>query len=128
MQTPRRRTETLTAAQPLAPPLWSLNDVIPKSCTVFAVQADGGEVRTVEGLEQGGELHPIQQAFTEKHGLQCGFCTPGMMMTGAALLERNPDPDEAEVRRAISGNLCRCTGYVNIVESVRHAAEAMRGS
>ena len=105
-----------------------LDGVPVKSCTVFAVQADGGEVRTVEGLEQGGELHPIQQAFTEKHGLQCGFCTPGMMMTGAALLERNPDPDEAEVRRAISGNLCRCTGYVNIVESVRHAAEAMRGS
>ena len=99
-----------------------------KSCTLFAVQADGGEVRTVEGLEQGGELHPIQQAFTEKHGLQCGFCTPGMMLTGVALLESNPDPDEAEVRRAISGNLCRCTGYVNIVESVRHAAEAMRGS
>ncbi len=105
-----------------------LDGVPVKSCTVFAVQADGGEVQTVEGLEQGGELHPIQQAFTEKHGLQCGFCTPGMMMTGAALLERNPDPDEAEVRRAISGNLCRCTGYVNIVESVRHAAEAMRGS
>ena len=105
-----------------------LDGVPVKSCTVFAVQADGGEIRTVEGLEQGGELHPIQQAFTEKHGLQCGFCTPGMMMTGAALLESNPDPDEAEVRRAISGNLCRCTGYVNIVESVRHAAEAMRGS
>ena len=105
-----------------------LDGVPVKSCTLFAVQADGCEIRTVEGLEQGGELHPIQQAFTEKHGLQCGFCTPGMMLTGVALLESNPDPDEAEVRRAISGNLCRCTGYVNIVESVRHAAETMRGS
>ncbi len=105
-----------------------LDGVPVKSCTIFAVQADGGEIKTVEGLEQGGVLHPIQQAFMEKHGLQCGFCTPGMMLTGAALLERNPDPDEAEVRRAISGNLCRCTGYVNIVESVRHAAQTLRGS
>ena len=104
-----------------------LDGVPVKSCTVFAVQADGCEIRTVEGLEQGGALHPIQQAFTEQHGLQCGFCTPGMMLTGLALLEANPDPDEAEVRRAISGNLCRCTGYVNIVESVRHAARAMQG-
>ncbi len=105
-----------------------LDGVPVKSCTVFAVQADGCEIRTVEGLAQDGALHPIQQAFTEKHGLQCGFCTPGMMLTGLALLEDNPDPDEAEVRRAISGNLCRCTGYVNIVESVRHAAQAMQGS
>ncbi len=105
-----------------------LDGVPVKSCTLFAVQADGSEIKTVEGLEQGGVLHPIQQAFMEKHGLQCGFCTPGMMLTGAALLERNPDPDEAEVRRAISGNLCRCTGYVNIVESVRHAAQTLRGS
>ena len=88
-----------------------------KSCTVFAVQASGREVMTVEGLEQGGKLHPIQEAFTEEHGLQCGFCTPGMMMTGFAFLQNNPSPSDDEVRRAISGNLCRCTGYVNIVKA-----------
>jgi carbon-monoxide dehydrogenase small subunit len=97
-----------------------------KSCTVLAVQADGREVMTVEGLEQDGKLHPIQEGFHEEHGLQCGYCTPGMMMTGYALLQDNPDPDEAEIRHAISGNLCRCTGYVNIVKSVRHAAEKLR--
>jgi carbon-monoxide dehydrogenase small subunit len=97
-----------------------------KSCTIFAVQADGREVRTVEGLEQNGQLHPIQQAFWDEHGLQCGFCTPGMMMTSVALLEANPSPSEVEIRRAISGNLCRCTGYVNIVKSVQTAAERMR--
>jgi carbon-monoxide dehydrogenase small subunit len=97
-----------------------------KSCTVLAVQADGREVMTVEGLEQNGALHPIQEGFFQEHGLQCGYCTPGMMMTGYALLEDNPDPSEAEIRRAISGNLCRCTGYVNIVKSVQHAAQSLR--
>jgi aerobic carbon-monoxide dehydrogenase small subunit len=94
-----------------------------KSCTVLAVQADGRQVMTVEGLEQGGKLHPVQEAFQQEHGLQCGFCTPGMMMTSVALLQRNPEPSETEIRRAISGNLCRCTGYVNIVRSVKRASE-----
>ena len=94
-----------------------------KSCTVLAVQADGREVRTVEGLEQGGKLHPVQEAFTEKHALQCGFCTPGMLMTCSALLEANKRPSEEQIRRAISGNLCRCTGYLNIIKAVQHAAE-----
>jgi carbon-monoxide dehydrogenase small subunit len=97
-----------------------------KSCTVLAVQADGCRVRTVEGLEQGGKLHPVQEGFTEKHGLQCGYCTPGMMMTSVALLERNRSPSEQEIREAISGNLCRCTGYVNIVKAVQYAAEKLR--
>jgi carbon-monoxide dehydrogenase small subunit len=97
-----------------------------KSCTVLAVQADGCQVRTVEGLEQGGKLHPVQEGFTEKHGLQCGYCTPGMMMTSVALLERNRNPSEQEIREAISGNLCRCTGYVNIVKAVQYAAEKLR--
>src|SRR5207248_4093211 len=97
-----------------------------KSCTALAVQVDGREIRTVEGLEQGGGLHPIQQGFYQEHGLQCGFCTPGMMLTGVALLESNPDPSEEEVRWAISGNICRCTGYTNIVKAIRHAAGAMR--
>jgi carbon-monoxide dehydrogenase small subunit len=96
-----------------------------KSCTVLAVQADGREVMTVEGLEQDGKLHPIQEGFWQEHGLQCGFCTPGMLMTGYALLQRNADPSEAEIRQAISGNLCRCTGYVNIVKAVQHAAAAV---
>ena len=93
-----------------------------KSCTVLAVQADGRELMTVEGLEQAGKLDPIQDGFWQEHGLQCGYCTPGMMMTSYALLKRNPDPDEDEIRRAISGNLCRCTGYTNIVKSIQHAA------
>ncbi len=97
-----------------------------KSCTVLAVQADGRDMKTVEGLAENGTLHPIQEGFWEEHGLQCGFCTPGMMMTIYALLERNPDPSEAEIREAISGNLCRCTGYVNIVKAVEHAAAKMR--
>ena len=97
-----------------------------KSCTVLAVQADGLEIRTVEGLAESGNLHPIQEGFWDKHGLQCGYCTPGMMMTAVALLESNPDPDELEIRQAISGNLCRCTGYVNIVKSVQHAAAKLR--
>jgi len=96
-----------------------------KSCTVLAVQADGRSVSTVEGLEQGGKLHPIQEAFTEKHALQCGFCTPGMLMTCSALLEVNKKPTEQQIRQAISGNLCRCTGYLNIVKAVQHAAEKM---
>jgi len=99
-----------------------------KSCTVLAVQADGRSVNTVEGLEQGGKLHPMQEAFTEKHALQCGFCTPGMLMTTSALLERNKSPSEQEIRQAISGNLCRCTGYLNIVKAVQHAAEKMRAA
>jgi len=96
-----------------------------KSCTVLAVQADGRSVATVEGLEQAGKLHAVQQAFHEKHALQCGFCTPGMLMTTSALLERNKNPSELEIRQAISGNLCRCTGYLNIVKAVQHAAEKM---
>ncbi len=93
-----------------------------KSCTILAVQAEGKDIRTVEGLEQGGKLHPIQEGFIEKHGLQCGYCTPGMMMTCAALLEKNKDPSDLEIREAISGNLCRCTGYNNIVKAVQFAA------
>ncbi len=96
-----------------------------KSCTLFAVQAGGREVNTVEGLEQDGNLHPIQEAFTEEHGLQCGFCTPGMMMTGVAFLESNSSPSEGEIRKAISGNLCRCTGYVNIVKAYQSAAQKL---
>ena len=98
-----------------------------KSCTVLAVQADGCSVATVESLEQGGKLHAVQEAFTEKHALQCGFCTPGMLMTTSALLERNKKPSEQQIREAISGNLCRCTGYLNIVKAVQHAAEKMHG-
>ena len=97
-----------------------------KSCTIFAVQANGREVNTVESLEQDGALHPIQQAFTEEHGLQCGFCTPGMMMTGVTFLQDNPDPSDDEIRAGISGNLCRCTGYVNIVKAYQSAAEKLR--
>jgi carbon-monoxide dehydrogenase small subunit len=97
-----------------------------KSCTVLAVQADGREVMTVEGLEQGGKLHAIQNGFWQEHGLQCGYCTPGMLMTGYALLQHNTDPSEGEIRQAISGNLCRCTGYVNIIKSVQHAAAKLR--
>ena len=102
-----------------------LNDLPVKSCTVLAVQADGSQIRTVEGLEQGGKLHPIQEGFMEKHGLQCGYCTPGMMMTSSALLARNKKPTELEIREAISGNLCRCTGYVNIVKAIQYAAERL---
>ena len=96
-----------------------------KSCTVLAVQADGATVQTVEGLEQGGKLHPIQDAFTEKHALQCGYCTPGMLMSCSALLAKNRKPSEREIREAIAGNLCRCTGYLNIVKAVQHAAERL---
>ena len=95
-----------------------------KSCTAFAVMADGREVMTVEGLEKDGKLDPIQDGFHQEHGLQCGFCTPGMMMTSYALLKNNPSPSEEDIRWAISGNLCRCTGYVNIVKSIQHASGA----
>jgi len=97
-----------------------------KSCTVFAVQANGSSVITVEGLAQGAKLHPIQEGFWEKHGLQCGYCTPGMMIASIELLNKNPNPTEEEIRRGISGNLCRCTGYVKIVEAIQYAAERMR--
>ena len=97
-----------------------------KSCTMLAVQADGSEVTTIEGLAEGENLHPMQAAFWEKHGLQCGFCTPGMIMTAVDLLNRNPDPTDAEIRHAIEGNYCRCTGYQNIVAAIRHAAETIR--
>ena len=103
-----------------------LDGVPVKSCTVLAVQADGRDVMTVESLEKDSTLHPIQEGFWQEHGLQCGFCTPGMMMTSYALLQRNPDPSEAEIREAISGNLCRCTGYVNIVKSIQYAAAKLR--
>ena len=96
-----------------------------KSCTVLAVQAEGAEVKTIEGLARNGNLHPIQEAFHEKHGLQCGYCTPGMMMTSTALLAQNPHPSEDEIRHAISGNLCRCTGYMNIVKAIQYAADKM---
>ena len=99
-----------------------------KSCTMFAVQADGRAVRTVEGLEVAGALHPVQAGFKEEHGLQCGYCTPGMMMTATALLESNASPSEGEIRQAISGNLCRCTGYVNIVKAIQHGAATIRAT
>jgi len=103
-----------------------LDGVPVKSCTVLAVQADGRTVQTVEGLAAGGALHPIQQAFHEQHGLQCGYCTPGMMLTSVALLAENPDPSEEEIRWAISGQICRCTGYQNIVKAVQQAGAALR--
>ncbi|MGH8928859.1 MAG: (2Fe-2S)-binding protein [Acidimicrobiia bacterium] len=99
-----------------------------KSCTVFAVQADGSTITTVEGLKQNGALHPIQEAFKEHHGLQCGFCTPGMMLVGSALIAENPTPTDDEVRWAISGNLCRCTGYINIVSAIQAAGAIVQGS
>jgi carbon-monoxide dehydrogenase small subunit len=97
-----------------------------KACTMFAVQADGHAITTVEGLAQGGALHPIQQAFWDQHGLQCGYCTPGMMLSSYVLLKHNPHPSEAEIREGLSGNLCRCTGYQNIVKAVEQASGAMR--
>lgn len=104
-----------------------LDGVAVKACTLLAVQVDGGRVDTVEGLAQDGQLHPLQRAFWEKHGLQCGYCTPGMLMAASDLLTTNRAPDEAEIRRALSGVLCRCTGYQSVVESVQFAAELMRG-
>ena len=103
-----------------------LNGRSVKSCTVLAVQTDGAEVTTIEGLAQNGTLHPVQRAFHEQHGLQCGYCTPGMIMASVDLLKDNPDPSESEVREGIEGNLCRCTGYQNIVKAVRAAAADMR--
>ncbi len=104
----------------------SLNGSAVKSCTLFAVQADGGEVTTVEGLaSDDGDLHPIQEGFWEMHGLQCGFCTPGMIMSSYELLQKNPNPSEAEIRHGIAGNFCRCTGYHNIVKAVQYAADKM---
>lgn len=101
-----------------------LLDGVPiKSCTMFAVQGNGQAITTVEGLARNGDLHPLQAGFKEEHGLQCGFCTPGMLLTASALLESNPSPSEPEIRRAISGNLCRCTGYQNIVKAIQYAAE-----
>ncbi len=102
-----------------------LDGVAVKSCTCLAVQADGAEVTTIEGLAQNGELHPLQEAFWNKHGLQCGFCTPGMIFASHELLRTNPDPTDEEIRHGLEGNLCRCTGYQNIVRSVREAADIM---
>ena len=102
----------------------AVNGKAVKSCTLLAVQADGADVTPIEGLASNGELHPLQQGFHEEHGLQCGFCTPGVIMAARQLLERNPDPSDAEIRHALEGNFCRCTGYENIVRSVRHAAAA----
>jgi carbon-monoxide dehydrogenase small subunit len=105
-----------------------LNGEAVKSCTLLAVQADGAEVKTIEGMGTEGALHPLQEAFWEHHGLQCGYCTPGMIMAAADLLQRNPDPTEAEVRKGLEGNLCRCTGYHNIVKAVLDAAKAEQGA
>ncbi len=102
-----------------------VNGVSVKSCTMLAVQCDGAEITTIEGLAHDGQLHPLQEGFWEKHGLQCGFCTPGMIMAAADLLKRNPNPTEEEIRHGLEGNLCRCTGYENIVRAVRYAAEKM---
>lgn len=99
-----------------------LNGRAVKSCTVLAVQANGADITTIEGLARAGTLHPVQEGFREKHGVQCGYCTPGMIMSAAALLQTNPNPTEEEIKHALEGNLCRCTGYVNIVESIRWAA------
>ena len=97
-----------------------------KSCTLLAAQVDGAELLTIEGMEQNGQLHPLQEGFWQEHGLQCGFCTPGMILAAKALLDASPDPSEAEIRRGISGNLCRCTGYVNIVKAIQRAGAALR--
>ena len=99
-----------------------------KSCTVFAVQADGAEVKTIEGMAANGQLHPMQEGFWEKHGLQCGYCTPGMIIAAAQILARNPEPGDEEIRHGLEGNLCRCTGYQHIVEAVRHAAQKMKAA
>lgn len=103
-----------------------LNGTAVKSCCVLAVQADGAEITTIEGLVQNGDLHPVQEGFWECHGLQCGYCTPGMIMTTSALLKANPDPTEAEIRHGIEGNICRCTGYQNIIKSVQYAADKLK--
>lgn len=103
-----------------------VNGLATKSCTMFAVQADGCEITTIEAMSKDGQLHPLQQSFIEMHGLQCGFCTPGIIMTAADLLNNNPHPSETEIRHALEGNLCRCTGYQNIVKSIQHAAVKMK--
>lgn len=103
-----------------------VNGVPAKSCTLFTVQVDGAEIRTVEGMELNGKLNPLQEGFFQEHGLQCGYCTPGMMMTAEVFLRENPNPTDDEIRQAISGNLCRCTGYVNIVKAIQYAAKAQR--
>ena len=105
-----------------------MNGQAVKACTLFAVQADGATIMTIEGLAKDGELHPIQQGFWEKHGLQCGFCTPGMIMSAAQLIERTPRPTESQIRHWLEGNLCRCTGYHNIVKAIEYAAEKMAGT
>ena len=104
-----------------------VNGVSTKSCTMLAVQAEGATITTIEGLAQNGDLHPVQEGFWERHGLQCGFCTPGMIMSAVGLLEQNSSPTEAEIRHGIEGNLCRCTGYHNIVKAIEYAAAKMRG-
>ena len=103
-----------------------VNGVSAKACTIFAVQADGAEILTIEGLAKDGKLHPIQEGFWEKHGLQCGFCTPGMIMAAFQILQRHKSPSETEIRHALEGNLCRCTGYHNIVRAIQYAAEKMK--
>jgi aerobic carbon-monoxide dehydrogenase small subunit len=105
-----------------------MNGEAVKACTLFAVQAEGAQLTTIEGMAKDGTLHPIQESFWEKHGLQCGFCTPGMIMSAAQMLQRYPRPTEAEIRIQLEGNLCRCTGYHNIVKAIQHAAEKMAGS
>jgi carbon-monoxide dehydrogenase small subunit len=104
-----------------------LNGEAVKSCTLLTVQADGQELTTIEGMEQNGQLHALQEGFWQEHGLQCGFCTPGMILSAKALVDANPSPTEAEIRRGISGNLCRCTGYVNIVKAIQYGAAQLRG-
>ena len=104
-----------------------MNGLAVKSCTILAVQADGAEILTIEGLARDGKLHPLQEGFWEKHGLQCGFCTPGMILSACALIERNPNPSDAEIRTGLEGNLCRCTGYTNIVKAVQNAAARVAG-
>ncbi len=104
-----------------------LNGRAVKSCTILTVQANGAEITTIEGLARAGELHPVQAGFRDKHGLQCGYCTPGMVMTATYLLQTNPNPTEEDIKHTLEGNLCRCTGYVNIVEAIRWAAENMGG-
>ena len=106
----------------------NMNGRTVKSCTVFAVQANGASIETIEGVAQGGQLHPLQEGFWEKHGLQCGYCTPGMIMSAKYLLSKNPNPSEAEIRQAIAGNLCRCTGYNKIVEAIQYAAAKLNES
>lgn len=103
-----------------------LDGISVKSCTILAAQADGTSVTTIEGMANGDEMHPIQEGFKEKHGLQCGFCTPGMVMSAADLLKKNPNPTETEIRHALEGNFCRCTGYHNIVQAIQYAAEKMQ--